>query len=128
MADLGGCRVLVVEDEAIICMMIEDMLGDFRCQVAGVASNLQHALRIAVDAPIDVAILDVNLGGHSSFEIADVLQARGIPFIFASGYGAGGLGPHSGAPILTKPFLKAELEQALLQAVGSADTAHRRLA
>lgn len=117
--DLAQRRVLVVEDEALICMMIEDMLAGFGCEVVGPAGALAQALVLAGEAEIDVAILDVNLGGKPSFPVADTLQARGIPFIFASGYGAGGLGPHSGAPVLTKPFLESELEQMIRRALAA---------
>jgi CheY-like chemotaxis protein len=111
---LNGLRVLVVEDEMLVAMLLEDMLGDFGCSVVGPAATLREALPLAQTADLDAAVLDVNLGGDPIFPVADALKARGVPFVFASGYGENGLAEaHRGAPVLQKPFRQADLERAL---------------
>ena len=113
-------RVLVVEDDAMIAMMIEDMLADLGCLVVGPATSLSGALALAGgEAPFDVAILDVNLGGEPVFPVADVLRARGAPMIFSTGYGEGGLREaDKGCAVLHKPFRASELIAALGAAFG----------
>lgn len=111
---LEGLRVLVVEDEMLVSMLVEDMLADFGCSVVGPAPDFDKAMSLASTAEIDAALLDVNLGGRPIFPVADALRARGVPYAFASGYGAAGLDDgHRGAPILQKPFRQADLERAL---------------
>ncbi|NBU28501.1 MAG: response regulator, partial [Caulobacteraceae bacterium] len=101
MSELTGLRVLVVEDELLVSMLVEDMLSDFGCKVVGPASDIDQALQLARDAGIDVAILDVNVSGRQSFPVADILKGRGLPFAFASGYGeAGVIDAHRGALVL----------------------------
>ena len=86
-------RVLVVEDEMMIALMLEDMLLDLGHDVVGLAMRLPQAMEMARKADIDLAILDVNLDGRMSFPVAEVLTARGVPFFFASGYGSAGVEP-----------------------------------
>jgi CheY-like chemotaxis protein len=115
MSELTGLRVLVVEDELLVSMLVEDMLSDFGCKVVGPASDIDQALQLARDAGIDIAILDVNVSGRQSFPVADILKGRGLPFAFASGYGeAGVIDAHRGALVLQKPFLQSDLEKALI--------------
>jgi DNA-binding response OmpR family regulator len=106
--------VLLVEDEALIRMMIADMLVDLGHSVAGEANDLQRGLLLASAPGVDAAILDIQLGDHSSVPIAEVLQSKGVPFVFASGYGAGGV-PEGfrDYPVLEKPFQIEELERCL---------------
>jgi CheY-like chemotaxis protein len=114
-AVLAGKRVLLIEDEAIVAMLIEEMLLDFDCHVAARASTLGQALAAARDGDFDVAVLDVNLGGQQSYPVADVLAARRIPFVYLSGYGAGALRPNEPAwRICRKPFTAAALTDALM--------------
>ncbi len=111
---LSGLRVLVVEDEMLVSMLVEDMLADFGCSVVGPAPDLEEAMSLASTADIDAALLDVNVAGKPIFPVADALKARGVPFAFASGYGAAGVeGDHRGAPVLQKPFRQSDLERAL---------------
>ena len=111
---LDGLKILVVEDEMLVSMLVEDMLGDLGCAVVGPAASLEEALALAGEAQIDIALLDVNLAGKAIYPVADVLKARGVPYIFASGYGdSNSDGPHQGAPALQKPFRMGDLEQAL---------------
>ena len=95
------------------------MLIDFGCVVAGVANSVDQALKVvgADGAELDFAILDVNLGGQPIFPMAEALAARGVPFAFATGYGAGGL-PESwrDRPTLQKPYSTADVGRILAQA------------
>ena len=113
-AALAGLRVLVVEDEMMVSMLIEDMLADMGCQVVGPAARLDDAMELARDAEIDCAVLDVNLGGQPIFPLADVLLEKGCPFAFATGYGDAGLREADrGAPVLQKPFREGDLARVL---------------
>ena len=118
---LEGVRVLIVEDEPLVAMLLEDMLSDLGCIVAGAASTLAEAVALASDAgaAIDVAILDVNLGRDSSAPVAEALAARGAPFVFATGYGESGV-PEAfrGRPTLQKPFGMHDVARMLAKAVG----------
>ncbi len=119
MPDSPGLRVLVVEDEALIAMMIEDYLLDMGHEVVGPVSRLEAAVETARSGRFDCAVLDVNLSGRKSFPVAAALDAQSIPFVFATAYGADGLGPDYGErPILRKPFSAADLKLALAAAMG----------
>lgn len=110
-------RILVVEDEMTIALLLEDMLQDLGHQVAGMAMRLPQGLEMARGLDLDLGILDINLDGRRSFPVADVLAERGVPILFASGYGAPGLdAPYEGRPILQKPFQAQDLKAAILRA------------
>jgi len=112
--DLTGLRVLVVEDEMMVSMLIEDMLEDLGCTVVGPAARLDEALALARDSQIDCAVLDVNLGGQPIFPLADFLREKGAPFAFATGYGDAGLREvDRGSPVLQKPFRETDLARVL---------------
>jgi CheY-like chemotaxis protein len=115
---LQGCGVLVVEDEAMVAMLLEELLLELGCHVVDVAARVDIAL-ICVKARIfDVAILDVNLEGEASYPVADELEFRKIPFLFATGYGAQAIPEkYRRHTILQKPFRKQEFEEALLEAL-----------
>ncbi|HTI66616.1 MAG TPA: response regulator [Caulobacteraceae bacterium] len=119
-ATLQGLRVLVVEDEALVSMLLEDMLSDHGCEIVATASRIGQALELIADDALvlDAAILDVNLGGEPIFPVAEALTARGCPFVFATGYGAGGL-PEAwrSRPTLQKPFSHDDVGRALAVAV-----------
>ena len=107
-------RVLVVEDEILIGMLLEDMLDDLGYRVAASASRFEEAARLAGESEIDLAILDVNLNGQEVYPVADILARRGIPFLFATGYGERGLPQaHQHRPTLQKPFQQEALERQL---------------
>jgi DNA-binding response OmpR family regulator len=110
--DVAGCRVLVVEDETLIAVLIEDILGGMQCEVVGPTGKLETALRLARDEAFDLAILDVTIRGGKVYPVAEQLLARGIPFLLASGYGDWAL-PCSmrDQRRLTKPFTAAALEE-----------------
>lgn len=117
---MSAGRVLIVEDEMLVAMLIEDMLVELGFEVVGPAMRLQRALQIAREESFDVAVLDVNLANERSFPVADVLRKRGIPFLFASGYGSSGLNDDfSSAVTLQKPFEQHQLQQAISRVLGS---------
>jgi DNA-binding response OmpR family regulator len=106
-----GCRILVVEDEMMIALLIEETLRELGCVVVGPVSTLAAAVRLAREATLDAAILDVTIRGGQVYPVADQLRVRGIPFVLASGYGDWAL-PEvvQDRPRLTKPFTPRELE------------------
>jgi CheY-like chemotaxis protein len=111
--------VLLVEDQMIVAMQIEDMLHAAGCEVVGPVGTLQAAIALAHEAALDLAVLDVNLDGEKVYLVAEELQARGIPFIFATGYGESTLPEQwRDQPRLSKPFSREQLEQ-LLRSVAS---------
>src|SRR5437660_1741515 len=112
--DPGSTRVLIVEDELMIRMLLEDMLAELGYAVAASATRLDEAVKIASSGDFDVAILDVNLEGQPVSPVADVLVARGTPFLFATGYGERGLPEHyRDRPTLKKPFQMESLRRML---------------
>jgi CheY-like chemotaxis protein len=107
-------RILVVEDELMIRMLLEDLLGELGYTVAAEAARIEEALDAAKNADFDIAILDVNLNGQPISPVADALVARGMPFVFATGYGERGLPePYRDRPTLKKPFQMDGLKQML---------------
>jgi len=115
---LIGTRVFIAEDEALVLMTLEDSLAALGCEVVASVLNVDDALTKGVTLAFDVAILDVNLAGRSVAPVADLLAQRGIPFVFASGYGPSGLPPqHRDRPLLAKPYVISELHTALRQAL-----------
>jgi CheY-like chemotaxis protein len=107
-------HVLVVEDELMIRMLLEDMLMDSGYEVVASAGRLDDALQFAREADFDLAILDVNLAGQSVAPVAEILEQRGLPFVFATGYGERGLPEeHRGKPTLQKPFQQENLTHIL---------------
>jgi CheY-like chemotaxis protein len=113
-----GLRVLVVEDETFIAFLLEEMLENLGCVVAGSAANFDQAMRMADEVTADAAIVDVNIGGKQVFPIAERLAARGVRVVFSTGYGSGGL-PQAWRmhPVVAKPFDAEELKSALTRAL-----------
>lgn len=110
-------RVLVVEDEAVVAMLLEDMLLDLGHEVVAAVGRLDQALELAASQDIDLAILDVNLNGKMTYPIAEILKTRGVPVTFATGYGADGLHEDwRSAPVIQKPFQIRDLERAIARA------------
>lgn len=107
---LSGRRVLVVEDEMMVLMNIELMLGDLGCKDVSAAATVNQAVAM-IDAQVfDAAMLDVNLNGDKSFAVADMLAAHGIPFMFSTGYGPQGVADnHIDRPVLNKPYHRDDL-------------------
>jgi CheY-like chemotaxis protein len=117
MTELAGLRVLIVEDEPIVAMMLEDMLGELGCELAGTASNIDDGLRLAAGGGFDIALLDVNLNGRRSDPIAQALAAAGRPFVYATGYGAAAVDPGTASRVLQKPYTLRQLSEALAAVV-----------
>lgn len=114
-------RVLIVEDTTLVSLLIETMIEDMGWSVAGPAARLSEALTAARTEAIDVAIVDVNLNGEASWEVASILRDRGVPYIFTTGYSdAANLPPNlAGSPVMGKPFQVRDLEEWLRNAVPS---------
>jgi CheY-like chemotaxis protein len=114
MSEFSGIKVLIVEDEGFVALMIEDMLQDLGCEIVASVAGLNEACRIAAIAQLDLAVLDINLGRERSFAVAEILRERGVPFMFSTGYGTAGLPTEfSGSPVLGKPFSAKELKQTI---------------
>jgi CheY-like chemotaxis protein len=107
-------RILIVEDEMLVAMLLEDILAGLGHVVAGTAPNVRQALAMLDSAAFDFAILDVNLPDGRSDAVADALMERGVPFLFATGYGVQGVdGRHRAAPVLQKPYDEGSLAAAI---------------
>lgn len=103
-------RVLIVEDEVLIALMLQDMLDDAGLKVEAVANSLEAGIELATRVSVDVAVLDINLNGEEVYPIAEILRGRGIPFVFSTGYGAGGVrADFDGAPRVVKPYQQDQL-------------------
>lgn len=120
MADLTGLRILVVEDEPIVAMMLEDMLAELGAVAVGPAGTVRQALELAEAGGFDAALLDVNLNGVRSDAVADTLRAQGMPFVVATGYGVGEDVGFGGAILLQKPYRLDEMAEAVRQAMAAA--------
>lgn len=117
---LAGKRVLLVEDESIVAMSVEDMLGDMGCVVVGPALTVAEAEALACSEPLDAAVLDINLGNQPSFGVAGLLGERGVPYCFSTGYGPSGVPAELGeVPVLQKPYSANSLEAMVRRLVGA---------
>jgi CheY-like chemotaxis protein len=102
---LEGHRVLVVEDEELISLMLVDVLEELGAAVVGPAASVPDALRLVEQGGMTAALLDLSLRGETVYPVADQLAAQGVPYVFITGYGQGHLAArHGHAPVLTKPF------------------------
>ncbi len=117
---LLGRRILVVEDEMMVAMLMEDILTELGCVVVGPAYRVVDALRLLAEVEIDAALLDVNLNGAESYPVAEELRRREVPFVFATGYGAAGIRPGCGQfATIQKPFEPMEVAEALRGALAA---------
>lgn len=120
---LLGLEIFLVEDEAFVAALLEDMLADFGCILAGSVATVSEALA-AVEASVgfDAAILDVNLGGEKVYPVADILVSRGVPIVFSTAYGPADLADrYPRARIIQKPYRPEDLAALLI------DLAHNPL-
>jgi CheY-like chemotaxis protein len=107
---LSGRRVLVVEDELLILMMIEDMLADLGCASVTAAASVDKAVALINAEVFDAALLDMNLNGNTSHSVAEALAARGVPFIYSTGNKSHTPSDsYPDRPVLKKPFRFEEL-------------------
>lgn len=120
MSGIAGRRILVIEDEALVAMLIQDSLSELGYEVVAVAGTFGDAMKKATTLVFDLAVLDVNLNGQQTFPIADALAQRGRPFLFVTGYGPRAL-PESlrGVPTVCKPFRPRDLQRALHEAAAA---------
>ena len=107
---LFGRRVLVVEDEMLVLIMMEDMLADLGCKSVTSAATVEKALALIDAQAFDVALLDMNLDGNDSHPVAEALSARGVPFVYSTGNTGQNLRDgYSDRPVLKKPYRYEEL-------------------
>jgi CheY-like chemotaxis protein len=118
-ADNAPLRTIVVEDEPLVRLMTEDVLTSIGCVIVASASTLNEAMICIPATELDLAVLDVNLGGTEVYPAAELLRSRGTPIIFVTGYGRRGV-PNTWHqfPILQKPFTSRELEKAIAHVSG----------
>lgn len=109
---LAGRRVLVVEDEMMVLMMIEDMLADLGCEAVTVAATVDEALTLIETQVFHAATVDLNLNGEDSYAVADALIAGGVPFVFSTGTTAL-RDSYRDHPVLKKPYSDKKLAEAL---------------
>jgi len=116
-----GLSVFLVEDEALIRMMIADMLEELGHRVVAEAGSIDKAEPLARNSAFDLGVFDINVGGPIITPIAEIVAARGLPFVFVSGYGSEGVPPSFGdRPVLRKPFLIEHFEETINAAVADA--------
>lgn len=115
---MPGVSVFLVEDETLIRMMIAEMIEELGHKVVAEAGSIQAAEPLARTSPFDLGIFDINIGGSVISPIAEIVAARGLPFIFVSGYGPEGLpAMFKGKPVLRKPFSIAEFGSVITSAL-----------
>ena len=116
-ASLKGARVLIVEDAVLLALELETGLSEAGAKVVGPAYELEEAMAL-LDQPIDAAVLDANLNGRSVTPVAEALLRRGVPFVFATGYGERGAPGGFDAPIVRKPYNVHQIARALASVTG----------
>jgi CheY-like chemotaxis protein len=110
-------RVLIVEDEMLIALMLQDMVAEAGLAVAAIANTLQAGVELARREDVQLAILDINLNGEEAYPVAEILKARSIPFIFSTGYAGASVRPeYQAVPRLTKPYQQDMLMAAIAAA------------
>jgi CheY-like chemotaxis protein len=111
---LSGRSILVVEDEMLLLLHIEDMLADHGCTSVCAAANPDRAVALIGTHDFDAAMVDLNLDGTKSYRVADALAARGVPFLFSTGYSPASLAlRYRDRPVLGKPYLERQLGEML---------------
>jgi len=118
---LAGLRVLVVEDEMLVSLLIEDVLTDQKCTVVGPFERVPGALAAAQTEQLDLAVLDVNIAGVKVYPVAEALAARRIPFVFVSGYGQNAVpADRPNWRVCSKPFRPTDLVSMLKDQISRA--------
>jgi CheY-like chemotaxis protein len=120
---MNGLAIFLVEDEALIRMMIVEMIDELGHRVIAEAGSVHQALPLASNSIFDLAVLDINVGGFNISPVAERVAARGLPFVFVSGYGPEGKPPlFKDTPVLRKPFLIVDFDAIIKSAVGNSPT------
>lgn len=127
MRDLSGRRILLAEDEYLIAMEIRQELEKSGAEVLGPSASIEETLKLLRSAQqLDVAVLDIDLGGEMAYPVAETLKERNIPFIFVSGYGRKGIcDTYADAPLLDKPVAMHRLHGLLDHVLAAEKTAPR---
>ncbi len=127
--DLGGLtgkRVLIIEDEPIISMLLEDIVDDLGMTVSGCGATLAEASELARVSDCDAAIFDINLHGQMSYPAAEILALRGVPLVFVTGYARDRIPPLlAKVPVLPKPYQAHQIAAALAGVLGLSDASCR---
>jgi DNA-binding response OmpR family regulator len=126
-AKVSNLSIFLVEDEALIRMMTAEMIEELGYHVAVKAGTIKEAKSLAKEADFEFAILDINVGGQSILPVAQIVESRGVPFLFASGYGTTGLPPpFAERTVLSKPFVLESLREAITATLDGHILAARR--
>ena len=116
-------KVLIVEDESLVAMLLEDIVAELGHEVAGVVGRLDEAAALAARTDADFAVIDLNLNGQRTYSIAEILKRRGVRFMFVTGYGAAGLSEEwRDEVVLQKPFEVAAFSTAIARALAAHET------
>lgn len=116
--DLKGCRVLIIEDDVRISMLMQESLVEMGCEVTGTAMLFDDAFDMAASRPFDVALLDISLNGELSYPVAEAMLERNQKFVFVTGHVMETLpAPFQGTPVLHKPFGLRDLQKTLRMAL-----------
>lgn len=114
---VAGLKILIVEDAVLLALELEAGLEEAGAVVAGSAAEVEEAMAM-LDQPLDAAVLDANLNGKSVVPVAEALRIKGVPFVFATGYGEKGAPEGFDAPIVRKPYNVHQIVRALVEAIG----------
>jgi two-component sensor histidine kinase len=114
-------RILVAEDAFLLVTLLQDLFDALGWEMIGPATRLADALQLARDEMFDAALLDVNLDGTMSWDVATILKERGIPFVFGTGYNASAVLPEylTGCPVIAKPYQLTELQHVIQRVIVS---------
>ena len=119
-SSLAGTRVLVVEDETLVAMLLEEGLAELGCAIVGPIGRVDAAKRAIASEQFDCAVLDVNLRGQAVYPVAELLAECAVPFCFVTGYQSPEVEARfAGRPVLHKPFSPRELATAVTKMVQS---------
>lgn len=119
---LAGKRLLVVDDEPLVAMLVEDLLGAAGADIVGPAATLAAGLELAGAAGLHGAVLDVNLDGVMVYPVAEALTRAGVPFVFLTGYGRLGVdAAFEGVTVLHKPVNLSSFPDDVARALGWLD-------
>jgi CheY-like chemotaxis protein len=127
--DSGRKRVLVVEDESLIGMLTMDMVKELGYATLGPLTNIADAQAVIANSDIDVAVIDLNLNGQPAYPLAEALQAKGVPFVFVTGYAPDSIdGRFAHVPLIQKPIPREALASALARLVDASPHVSRAMA